>query len=124
LAGNRHDWSSALATGVADLLIFSRLRSGFGGRVRVAISGGAPLSPEIAGFFHALGMVVLEGYGSTETSTVSHVNRPEHFKLGTVGLPLAGVECCVAVDGEVLLRGPNIFKAYFRDLLATQGISE
>jgi long-chain acyl-CoA synthetase len=120
LAGERHDWSSALTIGAADLLIFSRVRSGFGGRVRVAISGGAPLSPEIAGFFHALGMAVLEGYGLTETSTVSHVNRPEHFKLGTVGLPLAGMECRVAEDGEILLRGPNIFKAYFRDLLATQ----
>ncbi len=120
LAGKRQDWSAAIAVAVADLLIFSRVRSGFGGWLRMAISGGAPLSPEIAGFFHALGMVVLEGYGSTETSTVSHVNRPGHFKFGTVGLPLAGVECRVAEDGEILLRGPNIFKAYFRDLLATQ----
>jgi long-chain acyl-CoA synthetase len=109
-----------LAVGVADLLIFSRVRSAFGGRLRLAISGGAPLSPEIAGFFHALGIVVLEGYGLTETSTVSHVNRPEHFRLGTVGLPLAGMECRVMDDGEILLRGPSIFKAYFRDLLATE----
>ena len=122
LAGEKLGWSSALTVGVADLLIFSRVRSAFGGRLRLAISGGAPLSPEIAGFFHALGIVILEGYGLTETSTVSHVNRPEHFKLGTVGLPLAGMECRILDDGEILLRGPNIFKAYFRDLLATQEV--
>jgi long-chain acyl-CoA synthetase len=88
--------------------------------VRVAISGGAALAPEIAEFFHAAGMLILEGYGLTETSTVSHVNRPDRFKFGTVGLPLEGVECTITADGEILLRGPNIFKGYFRDRLATE----
>jgi long-chain acyl-CoA synthetase len=100
-------------------LIFAPVRAGFGGRLRLAISGGAPLPPEIGAFFHAIGIKLLEGYGLTETSTVSHVNRPGHFKLGTVGLPLDGTECVVAPDGEILLRGPHIFKCYYRDLIAT-----
>jgi long-chain acyl-CoA synthetase len=86
----------------------------------MAISGGAPLSPEIAEFFHAMGVLILEGYGLTETSTVSHVNRPQRFVFGTVGLPLNGVECRIASDGEILLRGPNILKCYFRDPEATR----
>lgn len=100
-------------------LVFSKIHSLFGGRLRLAISGGAPLSPEIAEFFHAMGVLILEGYGLTETSTVSHVNRPYRCVFGTVGLPLNGVECRIASDGEILLRGPNIFKCYFRDPDAT-----
>lgn len=101
-------------------LVFSKIHSLFGGRLRMAISGGAPLSPEIAEFFHAMGVLILEGYGLTETSTVSHVNRPQRFVFGTVGLPLNGVECRIASDGEILLRGPNILKCYFRDPEATR----
>jgi long-chain acyl-CoA synthetase len=104
----------------ADWLVLSRLRAAFGGRLRLAISGGAPLAPEFAEFFHALGILILEGYGLTETSTVSHVNRPDNYKFGTVGLPLERMECRIAADGEILLRGPNIFKCYYHDLLATQ----
>jgi len=110
---------TALAFGCADRLIFARLRAAFGGRLRLAISGGAPLSPEIAEFFHTLGIFILEGYGLTETATVSHANRLDAFKFGTVGLPLAGTACRIAPDGEILLRGPHIFKSYFRDLWAT-----
>jgi long-chain acyl-CoA synthetase len=109
-----------LALAIADRLALAPVRASFGGRLRLAIAGGAPLAPEIGKFFHALGMVILEGYGLTETSTVSHVNRPENFRLGTVGQPLAGTECRIASDGEILLRGPHIFKAYFRDLIASQ----
>jgi long-chain acyl-CoA synthetase len=90
--------------------------------LRWAISGGAPLSPEIAEFFHSLGIKILEGYGLTETSTVSHVNRAERFKFGTVGLPLDGVECRIASDGEILLRGPSVFKGYYRDSKGTQEV--
>jgi long-chain acyl-CoA synthetase len=107
---------------VADALVFSRIRLAFGGRLRLAISGGAPLAPEIAEFFCALGLLILEGYGLTESSTVSHVNRLERYKFGTVGLPLPGVECRTAPDGEVLLRGPGIFKGYYRDATATQEV--
>ena len=112
-------WRTALAFQCADWLIFSRVRKAFGGRLRLAISGGAPLSREIAEFFHALGIFILEGYGLTETSTVSHANRPDRFKFGTVGLPLKGTSCQIAPDGEILLRGPHICKNYYRDLLAT-----
>ena len=101
-------------------LVFSEVRAAFGGHLKVAISGGAPLSSEVGEFFHAIGMLILEGYGLTETSTVSHVNRPDRFKFGTVGLPLAGVECRIAADGEILLRGPNIFKGYYRDVNSTR----
>lgn len=100
---------------LAHRLVFGKIHALFGGRLRLAISGGAPLSPEIAEFFHAMGVLILEGYGLTETSTVSHVNRPQRCVFGTVGLPLNNVECRIAPDGEILLRGPNIFKCYFRD---------
>lgn len=101
-------------------LVFSKIHSTFGGRLRLAISGGAPLAREIAEFFHSLGILVLEGYGLTETSTVSHVNRPEQYKFGTVGPPLRGMECRIGSDGEILLRGPNVFKGYYRDAKGTQ----
>jgi long-chain acyl-CoA synthetase len=113
-------WGLRLARNLAQRLVFTKIQVGFGGRLRVAISGGAPLNPEIAEFFHALGVPVLEGYGLTETSTVSHVNRPEHSKFGTVGLPLEGIECWTAPDGEILLRGPGIFKGYYRDPKSTE----
>jgi long-chain acyl-CoA synthetase len=113
-------WSRSLAFHIVDRMVFARVRASFGGRLRLAICGGAPLSPDIAAFFRALGIVLLEGYGLTETSTVSHVNRPGRVKLGTVGLPLEGTDCRIAEDGEILLRGPNIFKSYFRDLMATE----
>lgn len=113
-------WSRSLAFHIVDRLVFARVRAGFGGRLRLAICGGAPLSPDIAAFFRALGIAVLEGYGLTETSTVSHVNRLDRVKLGTVGLPLEGTDCRIGEDGEILLRGPNIFKSYFRDLMATE----
>jgi long-chain acyl-CoA synthetase len=118
--GKNPSWRRSLAFALIDRLLLSRLRAGFGGRLRLAIAGGAPLSAEIAEFFHAIGIVVLEGYGLTETSTVSHVNRPVRIKLGTVGLPLDGTTCRIADDGEILLRGPHIFKCYYRDLMATE----
>lgn len=118
--GKKGGWALALATTLVNHLIFSEVHVAFGGRLRVAISGGAPLSRDVAEFFHALGVLILEGYGLTETSTVSHVNRPDHFKFGTVGLPLQRVDCRISDDGEILLRGPNIFKGYYRDFIGTQ----
>jgi long-chain acyl-CoA synthetase len=115
----RLGWGTAAALWCVDRGILARVRALFGGRLRLAISGGAPLARDIAEFFHALGILILEGYGLTETSTVSHVNRADKYKFGTVGLPLEGTECHIAPDSEILLRGPNIFKRYYRDVIAT-----
>lgn len=119
-ARKKLSWGAAVAFRCVDCLILSQVRAAFGGRLRLAISGGAPLAGDIAEFFRSLGILILEGYGLTETSTVSHVNRPDNYKFGTVGLPLEGTECRVASDGEILLRGPNIFKRYYRDSMATE----
>jgi len=113
-------WFLRAAGSLAHKLVFSKIHSSFGGRLRLAISGGAPLAPEIAEFFHSLGILILEGYGLTESSTASHVNRPGRCQFGTVGLPLQGLECRIGSDGEVLLRGANIFKGYYRDPKGTQ----
>ncbi len=97
---------------VADRLVFSKVRERFGGRVKFFISGAAALSQDIAEWFHAAGILILEGYGLTETSAGAFVNRPDAYKLGTVGLPMPGTEVKIAEDGEVLLKGPNIMQGY------------
>jgi len=97
----------------ADALVLRRLRKIFGGRLRFAISGGAPLSRELAEWFHACGVLVLEGYGLTESTGASHVNREHDFTFGSVGRPVRGVETTIGPDGEVLLRGPTITGGYW-----------
>ena len=122
--GRKVSWFLRTARYLAHQLVFSKIHSSFGGKLRLAISGGAPLAGEIAEFFHSLGILILEGYGLTETSTVSHVNRRERFKLGTVGLSLRGMECRIGADGEILLRGPNIFKGYYREPRGTAEVMD
>jgi long-chain acyl-CoA synthetase len=112
LAGESPRGLLAVQHAIADRLVFSKLRNRFGGRVRYFISGAAPLSREIGEWFHAAGVVILEGYGLTETSAASFVNRPGHYGFGTVGLPLAGTEVRLDDDGEVLLRGPGVMEGY------------
>ena len=97
---------------LADKLVFSKVRERFGGRVRFFISGAAALSPEIAEWFHAAGVLILEGYGLTETSAGAFVNHPADFKLGSVGLPFPKSEVKIAPDGEVLIKGPHVMQGY------------
>jgi long-chain acyl-CoA synthetase len=112
-AEKRHRPALAVKRWLADMLVFRRLRAETGGRLRFCTSGGAPLPREIAEFFFAIGLPVLEGYGTTEASPVLAVNTLENFKIGSVGKPLPGVEISVAEDGEILARGPNIMREYF-----------
>ncbi|MRJ78042.1 AMP-binding protein [Aeromicrobium sp. SMF47] len=98
--------------GLADKLVFSKVRDRFGGRVRFFISGAAALSPDIAEWFHAAGVLILEGYGLTETSAGAFVNQPDNFKLGSVGRAFPGSEAKIASDGEVLIKGPHVMRGY------------
>jgi long-chain acyl-CoA synthetase len=104
---------------VADKLALSKIRDLFGGEVRLCVTGAAPISQEILEFFWAAGVLILEGYGMTETSTAASINRPDNFKFGTVGLPFPGVEVKIAEDGEICIKGPNIFQGYHKKPEAT-----
>ena len=108
---------------LAHKLVFSKLHAALGGRLQWAVSGGAPLSRDIAEFFHAAGILLLEGYGLTETCPALTFNRPDRFKFGSVGQTLPGVQLRIAADGEILARGPNIATlGYFKQPEATREV--
>jgi long-chain acyl-CoA synthetase len=104
----------------AEEALYAKVRGLFGGKLEKAVSGAAPISPEILEFFYACGVPVLEGWGMTETTALGTVNTLEHVRLGTVGRPLPGVELKIADDGEVMIKGPNVFREYWRNPEATR----
>ena len=104
----------------AEEALYRNVRALFGGRVHQAVSGAAPISPDILRFFYACGVTVLEGWGMTETAGVGCVNTHDHLRFGTVGRPLPGVEVKIADDGEILVRGPSVFREYSRNPEATE----
>ena len=107
---------------LADKLVYSKVKAQLGGNFRIGISGGAPLSKEIAEFFHSLDVLILEGYGLTECTTAATVNRPSKFRFGTVGPALPGTELRIAEDGEVLISSPTVFAGYYKDEEATREV--
>jgi long-chain acyl-CoA synthetase len=104
---------------IADRLVFAKVRQRLGGRLRLGISGAAPLGVDVLEFFNSLGLLVVEGYGLTETSSSTTVNEPEDFRFGTVGHPVPGCDLKLAEDGEILTRGDTIFAGYYKDPEAT-----
>lgn len=105
---------------LAEKLVFNKIRAATGGRLRFFVSGGAALPQEIGEFFESMGILIIEGYGLTESSPVITCNRLDDYKFGSVGKPIPGVEVKIAEDGEILARGPNIMKGYYKNKKATE----
>ncbi len=111
-----------LVHGVFDRLVFGKLRAALGGRVRHAVSGGAPLGDRLTHFYRGIGLTVIEGYGLTETTAPAACNRPAAMRVGSVGRPLPGTGVRIADDGEVLLHGPHVFRGYHGNETATKEV--
>jgi len=124
LAGQPIPGGLAFRRSIAAKLVFSKIIAKTGGRVRFFVSGGAPLSKDIAEFFYAIGLTILEGYGLTETSPLLSINTFEAIRLGTVGKPAPGIDIKIAADGEILARGPNIMKGYYKKEPETREVME
>jgi len=121
-AGRELPRGLALQHKLADRLVYSKVKDRVGGRLRIGISGGAPLAKEIIEFFHTIDILILEGYGLTECTTAATVNRPSHYRFGTVGPALPGVELRIAGDGEVLIKTDTTFAGYYKDEPATREV--
>ena len=112
----------ALEHKLADKLVFSKVRAPLGGKLRLGVSGAAPLSVEVMEFFHAMGVPVIEGYGLTETASSTTANDPADFRIGTVGRPVDDCEIKLDSDGEILIRSDSIFAGYYKDPEATAAV--
>lgn len=114
---NKH--TGLLGKAAADILLYKKLREGLGGRLRFVVSGGAPLEAQLAAFFNKAGLLLLEGYGLTETTAAICANTPDDFEFGTVGKPFSDVEIKLAEDGEILVKSKKVMKSYYKDEAAT-----
>jgi long-chain acyl-CoA synthetase len=110
----------ALQYQLADRLVLAKVRNVFGDKLQLALVGAASVAPELLEFFDACGVLVLEGYGLSESCSVGTLNTPQAMRFGTVGRPLPGTEVSIATDGEILLRGPHVFQGYYHDPAATE----
>jgi long-chain acyl-CoA synthetase len=118
--GKEPGWLLRKQYEIADKQVLSKIRNLFGGNLKLAVSGAAPINPDILRFFDAAGVLVLEGWGMTETSTAATIATPEDFKFGTIGKPFPGDEIKIAEDGEILVKGPNVFQGYYKNEEATR----
>jgi long-chain acyl-CoA synthetase len=119
-AGKPIGWLLRKQHEIADRQVLSKIRGLFGSRIKNCVTGAAPINPEILRFFDAAGVLILEGWGMTETSTAATVARPDAFKFGKVGKAFKGCEVKIAEDGEILVRGPNVFQGYYKNEEATR----